>query len=171
MPTVDPLWSSSLARALVSRQTPGALIRMGRQARGWRQVELGRRVGCSASTISRVENGRYCADLRLLRRVAEEVGVPTHLLGAALGLTTPSATTVTAEDIHSSQEAPMRRRTLLAAAGVATPAQLLLDVDEAMARMPSQTGAVAPLGTRMAHARSLFDAGQHSALLAVSRAS
>lgn len=59
----------------------------------------------------------------------------------------------------------MRRRTLLAAAGLAAPAQLLTGVDDALASMPAPTGSAVPLDTRMARARAFFDAGEHAALL------
>jgi len=59
----------------------------------------------------------------------------------------------------------MRRRTLLAAAGLAAPAQLLAAVDDALAVTPDPTGSTVPLDTRLARARSLFDAGRHADLL------
>lgn len=59
----------------------------------------------------------------------------------------------------------MRRRTLLAAAGLAAPAQLLAGVDDALAITPAPTGSAVPLDTRLARARSLFDAGRHTDLL------
>ncbi len=166
MRTMDPLWSSAQARTLVDHQDPGGLIRMGRVGRGWRQADLGSRLGCSASTVSRMEQrGSRTADLRLLRRAAQEVGVPPHLLGAALGLNTPPATKVAADGPRCAKEDPMRRRTLLAAAGLAAPAQLLAGVDDALAITPEPTGSAAPFDTRLARARSLFDAGRHADLL------
>ncbi|MGW6455524.1 transcriptional regulator, partial [Streptomyces sp. NPDC055078] len=59
----------------------------------------------------------------------------------------------------------MRRRTLLAAAGTAVPASLLLAVDDALAGTPTPSGNTTPLGTRLARARAQFDTGQHTALL------
>ncbi|MGV9876379.1 helix-turn-helix domain-containing protein [Streptomyces cellulosae] len=100
---------------------PGGLIRLGRALRGWRQADLGRRLGCSASTVSRLEKSGRVSDLRLLQRAACEVGVPPHILGAALGLTGPRATNVAPNGPRHIEEDPMRRRTLLAAAGLAVP--------------------------------------------------
>ncbi|MHA5054682.1 helix-turn-helix domain-containing protein [Streptomyces sp. SD15] len=163
---MDPLWSSTKARTLVDHQDPGGLIRMGRVGRGWRQADLGARLGCSASTVSRMEQrGSRTADLRLLRRAAQEVGVPPHVLGAALGLNLLQATRVAADGPRCAKEDPMRRRTLLAAAGLAAPAQLLAGVDDALAITPAPTGSAVPLDTRLAWARSLFDAGRHADLL------
>ncbi|WP_149828576.1 helix-turn-helix domain-containing protein [Streptomyces tailanensis] len=166
MRTMDPLWSSAQARTLVDRQDPGGLIRMGRVWRGWRQADLGARLGCSASTVSRMEQrGSRTADLHLLRRAAHEVGVPPQVLGAALGLSVLQATRVAADGPRCAKEDPMRRRTLLAAAGLTAPAQLLACVDDALAITPAPTGSAIPLDTRLTRARSLFDAGRHTDLL------
>lgn len=59
----------------------------------------------------------------------------------------------------------MRRRTLLAAAGLAAPAQFLTGVDDALASVPAPTGSPIPLGARLARARWLFDTGKHADLL------
>lgn len=166
MRTVDPLWSSAEACGHIDRQHPGALIRMGRVSRGWRQADLGARLGCSASTVSRMEQrGSRTTDLHLLRQAAREVGVPPKVLGAALGLGVLQAIRVAPVGPRCAEEDPMRRRTLLAAAGLAAPAQLLMGVDDALARMPGPTGSTAPLDTRMARARAYFDVGEHAALL------
>lgn len=165
MRTVDPLWSSAEVRTLIDRQNPGGLIRLGRVGRGWRQADLGQRLGCSASTVSRMEQRGRPADLHLLRRAAQEVGVPANVLGAALGLTTLQATRVAANGPRCVEEDPMRRRTLLAAAGLAAPALFLIGMDDALASMPAPTGSVIPLDVRLARARALFDAGKHADLL------
>lgn len=59
----------------------------------------------------------------------------------------------------------MRRRTLLAAAGLAGPASLLTGLDTALASVPDPTGSSVPLDARLAQARAYFDAGQHPLLL------
>ncbi|MFE9559108.1 helix-turn-helix domain-containing protein [Streptomyces sp. NPDC006703] len=162
--SVDPLWRSVQACALVADQDAGGLIRLGREVRGWRQPDLGRRIGCSASTISRLEQRGGRADLALVQAAAKAVGVPTPLLAASLGLSALSATTVVTVVPHH-QEDPVRRRTLLAAAGLAGPASLLTGLDTALASVPAPTGSTVPLDARLAQARGYFDAGQHPALL------
>ncbi|MCX4906038.1 helix-turn-helix domain-containing protein [Streptomyces sp. NBC_00878] len=167
MRTTDPLWSSTKVRALVDHNDPGGLIRMGRIGRGWRQADLGARLGCSASTVSRLEQrGGRTVDLRLLRRAAQEVGVPTNVLGAALGIGTLQATRVASDGPRCVEEDPMRRRTLLAAAGLAAPAPLLVGMDDALAITPTPTGSDVPLDARLSRARTLFDSGKHADLLA-----
>lgn len=161
----DPLWSSARVRMLVDHHDAGGLIRVGRLNRGWRQADLGQRIGCSVATVSRMEQRGRRTELLLLQSAAQAVGVPTHVLTAALGLATLQATRVSADGACRVEEDPMRRRTLIAAAGLAAPAQLIVGVDDALAQMPAPTGSVIPLDTRLARARALFDAGEHSALL------
>ncbi|MFF3642823.1 multiprotein-bridging factor 1 family protein [Streptomyces sp. NPDC002564] len=168
MRTIDPLWSSAQVRTLVERRDPGGLVRLGRIGRGWRQADLGARLGRDASTVSRMEQrGDRPADLGLLRSAAREVGMPVHVLGAALGLGGLAPTRVAADGPCRAEEDPMRRRSLLAAAGLAAPAQLLVGVDDALAVTPPPTGSAVPFDTRLARARSLFDVGKHGELLEV----
>ncbi|MFI6688346.1 helix-turn-helix domain-containing protein [Streptomyces sp. NPDC050485] len=101
---------------------------MGREARGWRQPDLGRRLGYSASTISRLEQHGARTDLALIQAAANAVGIPTPVLAASLGLIAPLPTTVVTVVPHH-QEDPVRRRTMLAAAGLAGPASLLAGLD------------------------------------------
>lgn len=162
----DPLWNSALVRTLAARCDPGGLIRLDRAHRGWRQSDLGERIGCSASTVSRIEQRGRRTDLTVLRRAAREVGVPTHVLAASLGLSTSPATRVARDRPRCAEEAdPMRRRTLLAAAGLAGPATLLSSLDDALAVTPDPTGSPVPLDARLAAARATFDAGRHTAFL------
>lgn len=162
------IWSSREARDLIEHRAPGGLVRLGRRHRGWRQADLGRRIGCSASTVSRLEGSRRVTDMDLLRAAAAAVGVPSPLLAAACGFapSAPRAATRVAPDAsRDAEEDPMRRRTLLAAAGTAVPASLLLAVDDALAGTPAPSGNAARPDARLARARRMFDAGQHTALL------
>ncbi|MGW1196547.1 helix-turn-helix domain-containing protein [Streptomyces sp. NPDC002536] len=153
------------AAVLIERHQAGALIRLGRTHHGWRQTDLGRRIGCSASTISRLER-HDTPDLALLRRAAREVGLPAHVLAVAVGLGVTAATTVAPSGPRHAQEDPLRRRTLLAAAGVAGPLQLLAGIDDALAAIPApRTTAALPVAGRLARAEALFDSGRHAQLL------
>ncbi|MFJ3880897.1 multiprotein-bridging factor 1 family protein [Streptomyces sp. NPDC090077] len=71
--STDPLWTTRHAQSLAAGQQAGGLVRLGRQALGWRQADLGERLLCSASTISRLEGGQL-GDLHLLKSAAPEVG-------------------------------------------------------------------------------------------------
>ncbi|MDX2821355.1 transcriptional regulator [Streptomyces ipomoeae] len=59
----------------------------------------------------------------------------------------------------------MRRRTLLATAGLAVPASLVAGVQTALAEMPAPSGSPVPLDTHLTRARSLFDTGRYGDLL------
>ncbi|MEU1815177.1 tetratricopeptide repeat protein [Streptomyces roseifaciens] len=63
------------------------------------------------------------------------------------------------------EEAPVRRRTLLTAAGAAGTLQLLAGVEHASAAIPSARPTAAPVPPRLAQAQALFDRGQHAQLL------
>ncbi|GAA2131641.1 helix-turn-helix transcriptional regulator [Streptomyces synnematoformans] len=162
------IWASPEARELIRRRDAGGLVRLGRRHRGWRQTDLGACIGCSPSTVSRLESNKRVLDLELLRAAAEAVGVPSPVLAAACGLATvpvPAPTTVARDAPRDTEEEPMHRRTLLTAAGAAIPASLLGRVDEALAITPPPSGDRAPLDARLARARHHFDAGRHLALL------
>ncbi|MDI3341551.1 MAG: helix-turn-helix transcriptional regulator [Sphaerobacter sp.] len=60
-------------------------MREARQARGWTQDDLGRRVGVSRQTINAIENGRYDPSLPLAFKLArvfettiEDLFIPTE---------------------------------------------------------------------------------------------
>ncbi|WP_042804674.1 helix-turn-helix transcriptional regulator [Streptomyces sp. C] len=161
--STDPLWTTRRAQALAAGQQAGGLVRIGREALGWRQADLGKRLRCSASTVSRLEGGRH-GDLPLLKAAAVEVGVPSELLAASLGLRAPTPPTV-AVDAPSVREDPMLRRTVIAAAGLAAPLSLLGGLETALATTPDPSGSPLPLDARLASARALFDASRHTDLL------
>lgn len=166
MRRADRLWDSAQVRECVARRRPGGLIRIGRLRLGWRQDELGRRIGCSASTVSRLET-RPVWDLRLVQRAAGAVGVPDQLLGAALGVIAFGGTTVTAiAQGPQHEEDPMRRRSVVTAAALAAPASVLARVDDALAAVPSAEVSSQALQSRIVRARGLFDAGRYTAVLA-----
>ncbi|MEU6211853.1 helix-turn-helix transcriptional regulator [Streptomyces sp. NPDC047023] len=163
----DPhLWTTRHVLALAQSHQAGALVRTGRQALGWRQADLGRRLLCSQSAVSRLEQGHH-PDLRLLRRAATEVGVPVELLALSLGLRSQPGPTV-ADDPSPAQEDPMRRRSLITAAALAAPLSLITSLDAALASTPAPTGAPAhTLDARLAAARAQFDAAAHTPLLQI----
>jgi len=54
----------------------GLGIRAIRLRRGWRQLELAREAGLSASTLSQIEHGIKDPSINSLRRIAKALGVP-----------------------------------------------------------------------------------------------
>ncbi|MFC7993963.1 multiprotein-bridging factor 1 family protein [Streptomyces pilosus] len=163
---VDPLWNSTKVRELATQRRTGALIRLGREHRGWTLAALGRRLGCSPATVSRLERRTRIADLTLANQAALEVGMPLHILMTSLAPPSPTAaaaTTVTLSP-RPAEEDPMRRRTLLTATAAAGPTALLMGLDDALADTPAPSGA-GPLDARLATARDLYDKGAHRQLL------
>jgi transcriptional regulator with XRE-family HTH domain len=163
---VDPLWYSTRARELAAQRRTGALIRLGREHRGWSLASLGVRIGCSAATVSRLERRARIVDLALVNRAALEVGMPSHVLMTSLAPPSPTAAVATTVTLSPrfAEEDPMRRRTLLAATATAGPAALLTGLDDALADTPPPSGAGA-LDARLAAARNLYDKGAHRQLL------
>lgn len=109
----------------------GEVIRVARTAAGWSQADLGARCGYSASQISRWETGRQpLRDVTLLRRLAEILHLPPHAFGLAdtdtavsSGSAPRSGHKVGRVTIPMPEEDdPVRRRTFLLAAGLASTA-------------------------------------------------
>lgn len=59
----------------------GAVIRLYRQQRGLKQADLGKACGYSQPQISRLERGLASYDPHTLRKVAQVLDIPVHLLG------------------------------------------------------------------------------------------
>lgn len=55
-------------------------LRLARLQRNLTQVDLARRVGCSESTISKVETGRIVPDLSLREAISRELGLSSWLV-------------------------------------------------------------------------------------------
>ena len=128
MNTSDALWASARARALTEAGDVGGVIRLAREARGWRQEDLATACGYSRSTISRLETGsRAGTDLAMIRAVAEKAGIPPAVLGPVLGVPGPPPATVAskATPVGPESEGDVLRRELLSGlAGVSAAALL-----------------------------------------------
>ncbi|MGH3811526.1 MAG: helix-turn-helix domain-containing protein, partial [Pseudonocardiaceae bacterium] len=164
----DALWDCARARALIATRDVGGVVRLARQTRGWRQADLGQAAGYSASTISRLEtNHRASVDVEMLRRVAHAAGIPGDVLGALLGFPAP-ATVAATIGRRAEEDDPMRRRELLAAAGLAVPSRLLTTLDDALALLPAPARVSFPseISARLACARRRFDTSDLARLVA-----
>ena len=110
-----------------ARRGPGALVRAARAAQGLSLAELGRRVGYSASQISRYERGLTpLTDITVLRRFADALAIPPqqfglkpatgparHALFAEHRTPGPHRNTVGQERQWEDGEDPVRRREML----------------------------------------------------------
>jgi len=94
---------------------PGQVIRLARVAAGLHQADLGAMVGYSQPRISCIERGENGGlDLRTLRRFAEALGIPGHLLGIT--------------DTSPEVQPPVHRREFLQATGAVTAAVVASDL-------------------------------------------
>jgi transcriptional regulator with XRE-family HTH domain len=162
-------WNSPRARRLIADGDVAGLIRWARQQHGWRQADLGKATGYSASAVSRLETAeRPATDLDMLKRFAEALVIPAGVLAAVLGVTPPRPTTVASAQRPAApeKEDPMKRRSLLAA-GLAVPLTALDHVDEALALLPAPASPPTPaaLTAQYRTARSLFNRGAHADLV------
>ena len=124
MNTIDALWASARARVLLEAGDVGGVIRLARQARGWRQEDLATAAGYSRSTISRLETGsRAGTDVAMIRAVAAKAGVPPAILGDVLRIPGPPLATVAskATPARPELEGDVLRRELLAGLAGASP--------------------------------------------------
>jgi transcriptional regulator with XRE-family HTH domain len=83
-----PPWAGlPAAQQAVAEGRYGVIVRLARTAEGLTLEEVGRRVGYSAATMSRIERGRQpLTDVTLLSRLAVELSIPPELLGLAPAL-------------------------------------------------------------------------------------
>lgn len=79
-------WESPAVLEAVQQGDRGAVIRLGRRAKGETQRQTGDACGYSQSEISRIENGRArLYDIRTLGRLSRHLDIPAQLLGLAAG--------------------------------------------------------------------------------------
>jgi transcriptional regulator with XRE-family HTH domain len=165
--TQDPLWHSTQMQALIAARDIGGVVKFARQARRWRQADLGAATGYSASTISRLEKGHGTqADFGKLRRVAREVGVPSDVFGELLGILPARTDTLARTSRKPGEEDDLVRRRSLLVAGLTVPLGLLTALDDSLAcpPVPVATG-TANVALRLSLARRLFDTGNLAALV------
>lgn len=164
----DPLWQSAQVRDLIAAKDVGGVVKLARQSRGWRQGDLGRATGYSASTISRLETGRSNpADFDKLRRISQEANIPSYVLGELLGLLPPGADTLAGATSQPPEEDDSVRRRSLLVAGLTVPLGLLTALDDALASLPVPAAAgTADVALQLRRARRLFDTGQVARLIA-----
>jgi transcriptional regulator with XRE-family HTH domain len=135
----------------------GEEIRQARVLQRRSQKDVAAALGYHQSKVSRLESGSGTEDIRVLRAVAQELGIPPHQLGLAAFPDVPAADFET-EDMH--------RRTFLAAsiAALATPAASAAAHNDLVQALlpglsPASTGAVMDtrvLRDRVGAARRLF---------------
>lgn len=139
-----PLWHSAAMRDACSRHDAGAIVRLARRAADITLADLGRQVGYTAASLSRMERGKQpMRDVTLLRRLASCLDIPPHLLGLAPQTTpdNPRATRVSTQALFGEEgDDPVRRRELLATLAAATTGVALGQPTARAAGKPSLDG-------------------------------
>ncbi|MBA9005936.1 helix-turn-helix domain-containing protein [Thermomonospora cellulosilytica] len=120
----DQLWSTPEMRQARASGDVGAIVRLTRQARRLTLAQLGALCGYSASQVSRYERGvAPLTDVVVLRRFADALQIPPHLLGlapapgpagGAAGTAAAGGVTVARGGGREGGDDPVRRRQLLA---------------------------------------------------------
>lgn len=143
MDSTHPIWHSTAMRDALARRDAGAIVRLCRRAADITLAELGRQVGYTAASLSRMERGKQpMRDLLLLRRLADYLDIPPHLLGLAprhrVGTSArPGATSVGMHTLSGEGgDDPVRRRQLLVTLAGATTGAVLAPT--AAAQVPPQ---------------------------------
>ncbi|WP_062008615.1 helix-turn-helix domain-containing protein [Streptomyces hygroscopicus] len=121
MDSIHPIWRSTAMRAALARRDAGAIVRLARRAADITLADLGKQVGYTAASLSRMERGQQpMRDVLLLQSLAACLDIPPHLLGLApqrrrTASDRPDATRVGTHTLFGEEgDDPVRRRELLA---------------------------------------------------------
>ncbi|MFK4273799.1 helix-turn-helix domain-containing protein, partial [Streptomyces milbemycinicus] len=132
MDSIHPIWRSTAMRAALARRDAGAIVRLARRAADITLADLGKQVGYTAASLSRMERGKQpMRDVLLLQSLAACLDIPPHLLGLApqrrrTASDRPDATRVGTHTLFGEEgDDPVRRRELLATLTGATTSAVL----------------------------------------------
>lgn len=132
MDNTHPIWRSAAMRDALARRDAGAIVRLVRRATDITLADLGKQVGYTAASLSRMERGKQpMRDVLLLQRLAACLDIPPHLLGLApphqrAAPEGPGAGRVGAQALFGAEgDDPVRRRELLAGLAGATTSAVL----------------------------------------------
>jgi transcriptional regulator with XRE-family HTH domain len=130
-PPVDPaLLALPAVRKALARHDIGTVFRV-LGDHGWTQREIAEATRMPQSSVSEIVTGRRVSDFRVLVRIADGLGIPRELMGLTSGDTSAYAgVTDPAGEMSEEVRAAMRRRAMLAAAGMAVAGRPLQDISE-----------------------------------------
>lgn len=163
------------ARQAAAESRYGVMVRLARTAAGLTLEEVGRRVGYSAATMSRIERGRQpLTDVTLLRRLALALAIPPELLGLAPtpGVSTQGGaglilnTDVRDEALRRAPtrlegDDPLRRRDLLSAFTFTAAAKVVIGGSGHSEPVADKTGAALVRSLEDVLVRGKWPAGSH----------
>lgn len=132
MDNTHPLWRSAAMAEALGRGDVGAIVRLARRAADITLDEVGRQVGYTAASLSRMERGKQpMRDVLLLQNLAACLDIPPHLLGLSSRRqrTVPERTGATRVGGHTplrdEGDDPVQRRKLLSGLAGATAGAVL----------------------------------------------
>ncbi|MGH3930284.1 MAG: helix-turn-helix domain-containing protein, partial [Pseudonocardiaceae bacterium] len=132
-PPVDPvLLARPDVRAFLAVHDFGAFYRVLCE-NGWSQHQIAKATTTQQSQICEIIKGRQVIDYRVLVRIAEGLGIPRELMGLGCGAGSAEgayAGSVTVADPVKGVSSEMRRRALLAAAGMAIAGRPLQEISD-----------------------------------------
>ena len=68
-------------KAMKTKNNVGQAMRDARRRLGWTQLDLGQRVGCTESLVTKIETGRSMPEQSLKEAIARELGIQTWEVG------------------------------------------------------------------------------------------
>lgn len=118
---VAEVLASPAGRSAVEQQNVAALIRMTREAIGWRQADLAKAAGYSQPTISRLELGQgRINDTKVRAKLADVLGLPK----SSVGLTAEQTSRADERTVADMRRAELLRGLVGAAATLALPREI-----------------------------------------------
>ncbi|MGH4009070.1 MAG: helix-turn-helix domain-containing protein [Pseudonocardiaceae bacterium] len=149
-PPVDPaLLARPDVRAFLADHDIGAFYQV-LCDNGWSQHRIAKATRTQQSAISEIVKGRQVIDYRVLVRIAEGLGIPRELMHLGSGASNAEGTyagCVAVTETPEGVSAEMRRRALLAAAGIAVTGRPLQELGELVGGLPGP--APVPLPSRI----------------------
>jgi transcriptional regulator with XRE-family HTH domain len=156
-PPVDPeLLARPEVRTALAGHDIGALFRVLRE-HGWTQREIARATGMAQPSVCEIVQGRRVIGFQVLVRIADGLGIPRELmrLGADQGSAYADVTKLGDEVI-----AEMRRRALIATAGIAFAGRPLQGIGE-LAQLPGPRPVPLPSRILPVHVAQVRDLTQN----------
>ncbi|MGH3824551.1 MAG: helix-turn-helix domain-containing protein [Pseudonocardiaceae bacterium] len=145
-PPIDPvLLTRPKVHAALASHDIGALFQL-LSEHGWTQREIARATGMQQSTVCEIVKGRRVIGFQLLVRIADGLGIPRELMRLGPDEGSAYAGGGTATELAEEVIAEMRRRALLATAGIGIASRPLQGIGEP-AKLP--TPAPVPLPSRI----------------------
>ena len=153
------MWGEPEIRAALAVRDMGVVYRA-LVARGVSQSRIAALVGQSQSDVSEIIAGRVVQSYGLLERIAEGLGVPRELMGLSWygldGSSVYPGSTTTAEPPEGVDE-NMRRRHLLATAGIALIGEPIKNLGELLEEPPRPSPVPMPSRVQGAHVAKVRD--------------